>query len=55
MEKKSEFELRQHQRCNWLKSELNIVEKGRKGSKGTPLLTIHQMRIEEAEKFLGLR
>lgn len=53
--RKTEFELKQHQRINHFKKEYEIVYNSLTGAKGKPALVIHEIRIEEAEKFLGIR
>lgn len=53
--KKTAFELKQIGRLTYLKKEKEIVERGRINSVGSPILAIHDMRIEEQERFLGIR
>lgn len=42
-------------RLSEYKRQREIVLNGNKESPGTPIMAIHDMRIEHLEKFLGIR
>lgn len=52
---KTDFWYKQHSVLNQLRAERDIVEKGNKKAEGKPVMSIHDIRIEELEKFLGIR
>lgn len=52
---KTDFEYKLHQRLAVLKKEKQIVSSGNHRAKGKPVMEIHDIRIEELEKFLGIR
>lgn len=54
MKKPTVFIVNQTIRLSMLKRERDIVSKGNVCSEGTPVMAIHDIRIEQLESFLRL-